>query len=48
MLSSKVSESALQVLRKIMGPILTAIAVQMLFSGLSAGFPGLRGIKLTG
>lgn len=34
MLSSKISTSALQVL--------TAIAVQMLFSGLSAGFPVLK------
>ena len=48
MLSSKISESALQVLTKIMGLILTAIAVQMLFSGLSAGFPVLRGIGLSG
>ena len=48
MLSSKISASALQVLTKIMGLLLTAIAVQMLFSGLSAGFPVLRGIGLTG
>jgi multiple antibiotic resistance protein len=41
MLSSKISASALQVLTKIMGLLLTAIAVQMLFSGLSAGFPVL-------
>jgi multiple antibiotic resistance protein len=41
MLSSKISSSALQVLTKIMGLLLTAIAVQMLFSGLSAGFPVL-------
>jgi small neutral amino acid transporter SnatA (MarC family) len=31
-----------------MGLLLTAIAVQMLFSGLSAGFPVLRSIGLTG
>ena len=48
MLSSKISESALQVLTKIMGLLLTAIAMQMLFTGLSAGFPVLRGIGLTG
>jgi multiple antibiotic resistance protein len=42
MLSSKISTSALQVLTKIMGLLLTAIAVQMLFSGLSAGFPVLK------
>jgi|TARA_B100000073_G_scaffold5366_1_gene4547 multiple antibiotic resistance protein len=48
LLSSKISESALQVLTKIMGLLLTAIAIQMLFSGLSAGFPVLRGIGLTG
>ena len=41
MLSSKISTSALQVLTKIMGLLLTAIAIQMLFSGLSAGFPVL-------
>ena len=43
LLSSRISESTLQVLTKIMGLILTAIAVQMLISGLSAGFPVLRG-----
>ena len=48
LLSSKISQSALQVLTKIMGLLLTAIAIQMLFSGLSAGFPVLRGIGLTG
>ena len=48
LLSSKISESALQVLTKIMGLLLTAIAIQMLFSGLSAGFPVLRGVGLTG
>ncbi len=42
MLSSKISTSALQVLTKIMGLLLTAIAVQMLFSGLAAGFPVLK------
>ena len=48
LLSSRISESALQVLTKIMGLLLTAIAVQMLFTGLSAGFPVLRDIGLTG
>ena len=42
MLSSKISTSTLQVLTKIMGLVLTAIAVQMLFSGFSAGFPVLN------
>ncbi len=42
MLSSRISTSALQVLTKIMGLLLTAIAIQMLFSGLAAGFPVLR------
>tara|TARA_B100001063_G_scaffold145364_1_gene135701 strand:- start:5469 stop:6032 length:564 start_codon:yes stop_codon:yes gene_type:complete len=46
--SSRISESALQVLTKIMGLILTAIAVQMLFTGFSAGFPMLGGVGLTG
>ena len=41
MLSSKISASALQVLTKIMGLLLTSIAVQMIFTGLSAGFPVL-------
>jgi len=48
LLSSRISESALQVLTKIMGLLLSAIAVQMLFTGLSAGFPVLRDIGLTG
>lgn len=48
MLSSKISQSALQVLTKIMGLLLTAIAVQMLLSGLSEAFPVLRSIGLTG
>ena len=41
MLSSKISASSLQVLTKIMGLLLTSIAVQMIFTGLSAGFPVL-------
>ena len=44
MLSSRISTSALQVLTKIMGLLLTAIAIQMLFSGLSTGFPILKGL----
>ena len=48
LLSSRISESALQVLTKIMGLLLTAIAVQMQLTGLSAGFPVLRDIGLTG
>ena len=40
-LSSAISTSALQVLTKIMGLLLTAIAVQMLITGLSAAFPSL-------
>ena len=38
-LSSAISTSALQVLTKIMGLLLTAIAVQMLITGLSSAFP---------
>jgi len=48
MLSSKISTSALQVLTKIMGLLLTAIAIQMLFTGLSTGFPILKAAGLTG
>ena len=44
MLSSRISTSALQVLTKIMGLLLTAIAIQMLFTGLSTGFPILKGL----
>ena len=40
-LSSAISTSALQVLTKIMGLLLTAIAVQMLITGLSSAFPSL-------
>lgn len=40
-LSSRVSASALQVLTKVMGLLLTAIAVEMLFSGFKAAFPVL-------
>ena len=38
-LSSRISASALQVLTKVMGLLLTAIAVEMLFSGFKAAFP---------
>ena len=40
-LSSRISASALQVLTKVMGLLLTAIAVEMLFSGFKAAFPVL-------
>ena len=40
-LASRISTSALQVLTKVMGLLLTAIAVQMLISGLEAVFPSL-------
>ena len=40
-LSSRISASALQVLTKVMGLLLTAIAVVMLFSGFKAAFPVL-------
>ncbi|QNJ05371.1 marC integral membrane family protein [Synechococcus sp. MEDNS5] len=48
MLSSKISASALQVLTKIMGLLLTSIAVQMIFTGLRAGFPVLRELGISG
>ena len=48
MLSSKISASALQVLTKIMGLLLTAIAIQMLFTGLNVGFPILKDSGLIG
>ncbi len=42
-LSNLLSTSTLQVLTKIMGLLLSSIAAQMLFTGLSKGFPGLAG-----
>lgn len=48
MLSSKISASSLQVLTKIMGLLLTSIAVQMIFTGLRAGFPVLRELGISG
>ena len=48
MLSSKISASSLQVLAKIMGLLLTSIAVQMIFTGLRAGFPVLRELGISG
>ena len=39
MLSSRITTSALQVLTKVMGMVLTSIAVQMLLDGLKASFP---------
>ncbi len=41
MLSSKISVSALQVLTKVMGIVLTSIAVQMLLDGLKISFPSI-------
>ena len=41
MLSSKISASALQVLTKVMGIVLTSIAVQMLLDGLKISFPSI-------
>ena len=41
LLASKISTSALQVLTKVMGLLLSSIAVQMLFSGLRTAFPQL-------
>ena len=48
MLSSKISASSLQVLTKIMGLLLNSIAVQMIFTGLRAGFPVLRELGISG
>jgi multiple antibiotic resistance protein len=42
-ISSFLSTSTLQILTRIMGLLLSSIAVQMLFSGLGKGFPGLAG-----
>lgn len=42
-ISSFLSASTLQILTRIMGLLLSSIAVQMLFSGLTKGFPGLAG-----
>jgi len=39
LLSSRITTSALQVLTKVMGMVLTSIAVQMLLDGLKASFP---------
>ena len=41
LLAAKISTSALQVLTKVMGLLLSSIAVQMLFSGLRTAFPQL-------
>ena len=48
MLSSRISASALQVLTKIMGLLLTSIAVQMIFTGLRTGFPVLGQLGISG
>jgi len=40
-LASRISTSALQVLTKVMGLLLTAIAVQMLINGLISVFPSI-------
>lgn len=40
-LASRISTSALQVLTKVMGLLLTAIAIQMLISGVESAFPTL-------
>ena len=40
-LASRISASALQVLTKVMGLLLTAIAIQMLINGLISVFPAL-------
>ncbi len=42
-ISRFLSASTLQILTRIMGLLLSSIAVQMLFSGLGKGFPGLAG-----
>ena len=40
-LAKRISASSLQVLTKVMGLLLTAIAIQMLINGLSAVYPAL-------
>lgn len=40
-IASQISSSALQVLTKVMGLLLTAIAIQMLINGLVSVFPSL-------
>jgi multiple antibiotic resistance protein len=42
-ISGYLSASTLQILTRIMGLLLSSIAVQMLITGLSKGFPGLAG-----
>jgi multiple antibiotic resistance protein len=42
-ISAFLSASTLQILTRIMGLLLSAIAMQMLFSGLTKGFPVLAG-----
>jgi multiple antibiotic resistance protein len=42
-LSSFLSSSALEVITKVMGLLLTAIGMNMLFSGVSRSFPSLGG-----
>lgn len=42
-ISRFLSASTLQILTRIMGLLLSSIAMQMLFSGLTRGFPGLAG-----
>jgi multiple antibiotic resistance protein len=42
-LSSALSDSALEVITKVMGLLLTAIGMNMLFSGVSRSFPSLGG-----
>ena len=42
-ISRFLSASTLQILTRIMGLLLSSIAVQMLFSGLTKGFPALAG-----
>ena len=48
-LASRISTSALQVLTKVMGLLLTSIAIQMLINGFISVFPSLHqtGIQLT-
>jgi multiple antibiotic resistance protein len=42
-ISRFLSDSTLQILTRIMGLLLSSIAVQMLFAGLTKGFPALAG-----